>query len=62
MRCFQCKEEITEESDGMVINKDSPHEMYQCDDCHLGEFGYKIRPILLIFANKDKGSSPSPIK
>lgn len=52
MICFQCGYEITPEDNGMCINKDTPHEMYQCNDCHYAEFGYNIWPILLIFKNE----------
>ena len=49
MICFQCGYEITPENNGLCINKDTPHEMYQCNDCHYAEFGCYIWPILLIF-------------
>lgn len=44
--CFQCKEELTFENNGMSINNG---ELYQCDDCHFNEYGYHISPTLLVF-------------
>jgi len=52
--CFQCKEEITYENNGLVINEDTPHEIYQCNDCHYNEFGINIWPFLLVIKNKDE--------
>ena len=46
MHCFQCKNLITPENNGLSINDG---EFYQCNDCHLIEFGYNIMYDLLIF-------------
>lgn len=54
LRCFQCKENITPDSDGMIINEGTIHEMCQCDDCHLMEFGTHIMEANLHFLNKNK--------
>lgn len=49
MHCFQCGEKISRKNNGICINKGTPHEIYQCDDCHYIEFGYKITGALLVF-------------
>ncbi len=49
MRCFHCDCEITPQDNGLCINKDTPHELYQCNDCHYAEFGVNISGVLLIF-------------
>ena len=49
MRCFQCHCEITPQDNGLCINKGTPHEIYQCNDCHYSEFGVNITESLLVF-------------
>ena len=50
MRCMMCKEEITPKNNGMQITPlGSSIRMYQCDDCHYIEYGYRIWGSNLIF-------------
>lgn len=46
MRCFQCGDDITADNNGMAINNG---EFYQCNDCHLIEYGSQISVLLLIY-------------
>jgi hypothetical protein len=55
--CFQCDEPITPENNGICINEGTPHEMYQCDDCHFSEFGYHIWGQLLVYQIKNENEN-----
>lgn len=54
MRCFQCHCEISPQDNGLCINEGTPHEMYQCNDCHYAEFGVNIMASLLVFKKRSK--------
>jgi len=45
-KCFQCHEDITPENNGVSINNG---EFYQCDDCHLIEYGYHLNRDIQVF-------------
>lgn len=47
--CLQCHFEISPDNNGISINNG---DFYQCDDCHLEEFGYHIYPSELVYQNK----------
>lgn len=53
MRCFKCKDELTPDNNGMIINEGHVTELYLCNDCHYMEFGYNIYADLLYFKNKE---------
>lgn len=48
--CMSCSEPITPENDG--INVDGGGDTFQCEDCHLIEFGERIYAMNLYFYSK----------
>ncbi len=45
--CFQCGEVLSPDNNGVVINKGTPHETAQCNDCHNIELGINLDTALL---------------
>jgi hypothetical protein len=54
MRCFMCKEELSPENDGVIMNEGTSNQVCQCNDCHHIEHGYYLMTDLLHFKNMKK--------